>query len=93
MQRRVRVQPRFYAFLIAVMLLCFLVSFIVSQAQYARVADRLSVLNRERAALLTRVNELQHRLDYVRTDAYVERIARDELGMLRKGEIRYVNSR
>ena len=93
MQRRVRVQPRFYAFLIAVMLLCFLVSFIVSQAQYARAADRLSVLNREHAALLTRVNELKQRLDYVRTDAYVERIARDELGMLRKGEIRYVNSR
>ena len=93
MQRRVRVQPRFYAFLIAVMLLCFLASFIVSQTQYARAADRLNVLNRERAALTTRVNELQQRLDYVRTDAYVERIARDELGMLRKGEIRYVNSR
>ena len=93
MQRRVRVQPRFYAFLIVVMLLCFLASFIVSQAQYARAADRFAVLNRERAALATRINELRQRLDYVRTDAYVERVARDELGMLRKGEIRYVNSR
>lgn len=93
MQRRVRVQPRFYGFILVIMLLCFLVSFIVSQAQYSRVSSRLSSLNAERSALTTRVNELTQRLEYVRSDAYVERVARDELGLIRSGEIRYVTNR
>ena len=93
MQRRVRVQPRFYGFLLVILLICFLVSFLVSQAQYTKVSNRLSLLNNERSALTTRVGELTQRLEYVRSDAYVERVARDELGMLRKGEIRYVTNR
>lgn len=93
MQRRIHVQPKFFALLIAVMLLCILVSCIVSQVQFSRASDRLTTLNGERAALTTRVNELNQRLEYVRSDAYVERIARDELGMIRAGEIRYVSNR
>lgn len=93
MQRRVRVQPRFYGFLLVILLLCFLVSFLVAQAQYTKVSGRLASLNNERSALATRVGELTQRLEYVRSDAYIERVARDELGMLRKGEIRYVTNR
>lgn len=93
MQRRVRVQPRFYGFIIVVLLLCFLVSFLISQAQYAKVSGRLALLNDERSALTTRVNELTQQLEYVRSDAYVERVARDELGLIRQGEIRYVTNR
>ena len=93
MQRKVRVQPRFYGFILAILLLCFLVSFLVSQAQYTKVSSHLSSLNDERNALVTRVGELTQRLEYVRSDAYVERVARDELGMLREGEIRYVTNR
>jgi len=38
------------------------------------------------------VNELNSQLAYVRTDAYIERVARDELNMIRPGEIRYVSN-
>ena len=93
MQRRICVQPRFFALLIAVLILCILVSCIVSEIQYARATDRLNALNAERASLLTRVNDLNAQLEYVRSDAYVERVARDELGMLRPGDIRYVSNK
>ena len=37
------------------------------------------------------MDELSEQLAYARTDEYVMRIARDELGMILPGEVRYVN--
>ena len=38
-----------------------------------------------------RVNLLSDQLDFAQTDDYVIRTARDELGMIMPGEVRYVN--
>lgn len=91
MQRRITPRPRFYFFVIAFMLLCFAVSGTVSQLHYSRVADRVDTLSAERTALSNRIRE-HAQLDYVRTDAYIERVARDELNMIMPGEIRYVSN-
>lgn len=90
MQRRIHPRPRFYVFIIVLMLFCFAVSGAVSQLHYNRVERRVGSLSNEWLALSERVNMLNEQLDYVRTDAYVERIARDELNMIMPGEIRYI---
>lgn len=92
MQRRIYPRPRFYLFMIAFMLLCFTVSGVVSQLHCSRIADRITLLTDERLALSNRIQELDAQLDYVRTDAYIERIARDELNMIMPGEIRYISN-
>lgn len=92
MQRRVYPRPRFYLFVIILMLLCFTVSGIAAQLRYSRAAERVSSLADERLALSNRIRELGAQLDYVRTDAYIERVARDELNMIMPGEIRYVSN-
>ena len=92
MQRRIRIQPRFWVFVIAVMLVCFSVSFIVTQVRYGQISDHVDALSQEKVGLMNRVNELNSTLSYVRTDEYVERVARDELNMIRPGEIRYVSN-
>lgn len=92
MQRRLRVRPRFYLFVIVFMLLCFTVSGFASQLHYNRVSSRVDALANERVALSNRIRELDAQLDYVRTDAYIERVARDELNMIMPGEIRYVSN-
>lgn len=92
MQRRSSIQPRFYAFVIAFMLLSFSVSCAVAQVHYSRASERVNTLLNEKVALGNRINELSARLDYVRTDAYIERVARDELNMLMPGEVRYVSN-
>ena len=92
LQRRISVRPRFWIFVIVLMLICFSASYAVTQMRYGQIIDHVSALTREKVNLMDRVNELSGQLNYVRTDDYVERIARDELNMIRPGEIRYVSN-
>ncbi len=88
---RLRVQPRFCLILIAVMLIVFAVSLCVAgydlrqgQKQLAQVQDEFDALNDQ-------LVQLRDELAFAQTDEYVERVARDELGMVMPGEIRYVS--
>jgi len=92
MQRRISVRPRFFGFIIVVMLLCFTISFLVAQFHYARASERLGALRMEKLDLTNRMTALTDQLSYVQSDAYVERVARDELNMIMPGEIRYVSN-
>ncbi len=92
MQRRVRVQPRFFLLIIAVMLICFAASFIVAQSRLNQAGTRVSALTNQRNGLLERQSDLSKQLEYVKTDDYVIRIARDELSLIMPGEYRYVAS-
>ena len=78
--------------MIATMLLCFGTSYAVAQIQYNQAAARVESLSAEKAALNAKIESLSSRLSYVRTDDYIERIARDELNMIMPGEIRYVSN-
>lgn len=93
MQHRVRIRPRFWFFVIAAMLLCFSTSYAVAQIQYNEAAERVEALAAEKAALQEEIRTLSSRLEYVKTDDYIERVARDELNMIMPGEIRYVSNR
>lgn len=88
---RLRVKPRFWLFMIAVTLLVFCASFLVMRGRYAQGAARLQQARQDRDALILQVNALSDQLDFARTDDYVIRTARDELGMIMPGEVRYVN--
>ena len=92
MQRRIRIKPRFWFFVIVLMLICFGTSFAVAQIQYDQVSDRVESLAAEKSALTEEIKALSSRLSYVKTDDYVERVARDELNMIMPGEIRYVSN-
>ena len=52
----------------------------------------MSALTEQRDQLVREIGELQEEIDFVQTDAYVERAARDELGLIMPGEVRYVNA-
>ena len=92
MQRRISIRPRFWIFVIVIMLLCFSASCAVAQIRYNQNADHLDALITEKLALDHQVKTLTSRLNYVRTDAYIERVARDELNLIMPGEIRYVSN-
>ena len=91
-QRRVNIKPRFWVFLIAVMLVCFGMSSAVAQLHYSRVSQRVYDLSNEKLELTSRIAALSSQLRYVQTDDYIERVARDELNMIMPGEIRYVSN-
>ena len=88
---RRRVKPRFWLFMIAVTLLVFCASFLVMRGRYVQGEARLQQARSDRDALILQVNALTDQLAFARTDDYVVRTARDELGMIMPGEVRYVN--
>ncbi|MDO4867942.1 MAG: septum formation initiator family protein [Clostridia bacterium] len=88
---RRRIKPRFWVFMIAVTLLVFGTSFIVMQHRYNQGTRQLRQAREERDALILQVSALSDELEFAQTDDYIIRMARDELGMIMPGEIRYVN--
>lgn len=90
---QLRIRPRFCLILIAVMLVVFTVSIGVSCCDLRSGAKRLAAAEAEYDALLNELDYLREELAFAGTDEYVERVARDELGMVMPGEIRYVSSR
>ena len=89
---RLRIRPRFCLILIGVMLAVFSISLGLSSRDLAAGAQRLAQVQAERDALADELESLSAELAYAQTDEYIERVARDELGMMRPGEIRYVSS-
>ena len=88
---RRRVTPRFWLLIIFATAMIFGASFAVMQSRYAHGAKQLRKAEDYRKELFLKVDELSEQLAYAQTDDYVMRVARDELGMILPGEVRYVN--
>ena len=88
--RRIRVLPRFWRFIILLLVLIFGACALSSEHRYRRCCVHLSEVQAARDAAGQRVEALSDRLSEVQTDAYIEEIARKELNLLYPGEIRYV---
>ncbi len=89
---RRRTTPKFWIFMIVSMLVVFGACFGVLLNQYLDGAQRLEEVQSARDELISQVDALSHEMDYVQTDEYIMRAARDELGLIMPGEIRYVNA-
>ncbi len=90
--RRYKVAPRFYGFLIVCMLVVFGISFCVSFGRLSNELDSLNAAKAERSELTGELNMLRQEISDCNSTDYIERIARDELGMLYPGEISYVDN-
>lgn len=90
--RRYSIKPRFYIFVCILLAAFFGCGFAVSQARLGAEMAALDEAMARRAALSAEIGALQEELDYAGTQEYVERAARDKLGMLYPGEYRYVSN-
>ncbi len=89
--RKKTVKPRFWLLLIAVMLVVF-GSVYVSQAQYLSTqAQHIESLEAEKVRALDENAALERKIAFAKTNEYVERVARDQLGLLKKNEVRFVS--
>lgn len=89
---RRRTTPKFWIFMIVSMLVVFGACFGVLFNQYLDGVQRLEEVQSARDELISQVDALSQEMDYVQTDEYIMRAARDELGLIMPGEIRYVNA-
>lgn len=88
--RRFNPRPRFYMFMIVALLAVLAVSFTVGALKLREGGVVLADKKNERNALSAEISDLQDEIDFAQTDEFVERTARDELGLIMPGEIRYV---
>ena len=93
MRRKIHARPRFWLLLSLTAALVFSVSLLVTHSRLDAASAQVSALTEQRDQLVREIGELQEEIDFVQTDAYVERAARDELGLIMPGEVRYVNGR
>ena len=88
---RPRMKPAFWLFMIVTTLVMFGVSFGVLQYRYSEGERQLARINEYRDELDLQVRDLNDELEYVQTDAYIIRAARDQLGLIMPREVRYVS--
>ena len=88
---RPRMKPAFWLFMIVTTLVMFGVSFGVLQHRYNEGERQLARINEYRDELDLQVRDLNDELEYVQTDDYIIRAARDQLGLIMPSEVRYVS--
>lgn len=88
---RRRMTAKFWFLMIVITVITFGVSFGVLQIRYNQGRRQLEEITEEYKALYLRVNDLKEELEYAKTDDFIMRAARDQLGLIMPSEIRYVN--
>lgn len=87
-----RIKPRFWLMLSLTAALVFSVSFLVARNRLDAAAAEVAALEAQRDELVREIGALQDEISFAQTDEYIERAARDELGLIMPGEVRYVNA-
>lgn len=87
-----RVKPRFWLILMALMLLVF---FGLTSSQDELIAQQAAVieeLNMTKDTMEVEIASAQRRLEFSKSDDYIERIARSQLGLVMPDEVLYVDT-
>ena len=86
------IKPRFWLMLSLTAALVFSVRFLVARNRLDAAAAEVAALEAQRDQLVREIGTLQDEINFAQTDEYIERAARDELGLIMPGEVRYVNA-
>ena len=87
---RAILEPRFYKILIGTLLVIFGVCIAASWSSVHASKDELAAATAQKRDLEARIVSLQDQLTYAQTDAFIEETARNDLHMLKPGEVLYV---
>ena len=84
------VKPRFWFLMMATLVLAFMCVYASQGQLMARQAARIAQLEADRLSKMSENALLERKIAFAKTDEYGERVAHQELGLLKKGEIRFV---
>ena len=75
---------------VAVLFLAVTVSFVLRQAEVNAANKKRAALQAEIARYQAHNVTLEQQIELLQSDLYVERIARDKLGLVKSGEVQYM---
>ena len=88
---RRRLTPRFFGILAALVLLCYMCyGYVDGFVKITQLRRAIQEVRREVAVLQARNEQLRAELQRLNSDAYIERVARERLGLVMPGETSYV---
>lgn len=85
-RRRWRVTPRFWSLLVAVFALYMSISYVTGFLQIWRVQKEIARVRAQIEAIEAHNQALREELAYLESDEYIEKVAREELGLVMPGE-------
>ncbi|MBO2521094.1 MAG: septum formation initiator family protein [Clostridia bacterium] len=85
--RRWKVTPRFWTVLGIAVLLSIAASYAAVLRQAARLEARIAEVHAKIAATEASIEAKRAELEYLQSDQYIERVAREQLGLVMPGEI------
>lgn len=85
-RRRWRVTPRFWALAVAIFAVYMGVSYVSGFVQIWRMENEINRVRAEIEAIEAQNQQLREELAYLLSDEYVEKVAREELGLVMPGE-------
>lgn len=88
--RGIRIRNRFWVILAVVILAFFVHDMVQTEQAIDAQESEIARLSGEVSATTQSNDDLRRKIDFVQTDAYVEQAARDQLKLLKDGEIRFV---
>ncbi len=89
---RTGIKPVFIWVLFIVTVIVLFITIISQQSALKERTEMLDALKTQQTELKQRIEALESEISYMGTDEYVERTARDRLGMVKEGEIVFKDS-
>ncbi|MDL2225942.1 septum formation initiator family protein [Eubacteriales bacterium OttesenSCG-928-M02] len=90
MKRKWKPTRKTYIILFSVLFLYVGITAIVQWREYRSIKAKAAQLEEEKRTAEIRQKELENTILYGDTDAFIERMVREKLGWVKKGETRYV---
>ena len=87
-----RVKPRFWLILMAVMLVAFFYLYSTQETMLRQQNEAIAQLRQTAEQMEADIAASTRKLEFSKSDDYVERIARSSLGMVMPEEVLYVSS-
>lgn len=92
MPRKRVIKPRLWLFAMASFTLIFFLFYSLQGKLLSQQDMEIKQLTEQKEQAEMTGKELSRKIDFTKTDTYVERVAREELGLLRPDEIRFVEA-
>ena len=87
-----KAKPRFFILMSVVAALVFVAGTTAVRVRMDQDAELLQQIRMEQQALVDEIGQLEQEIEYVQSDEYIENAARDELGWIKPGELRYMTT-
>ena len=85
-----RVTPRFFVFVLCIVCLWVAGGFARRYINLVLLQNKIIRVEREIAAIEHRNEAIKEQIEYMQSDSYVEKIAREKLGLIKPGETLYI---